>query len=124
MFRIILVIFFFFNLMYADNLLVHKKLIPITLLQIDSIIKKKTKEINLIIIVNKNEEIKALKLKDLLPKTIKEYDLNIDIIYESKSIKYIENNNKKIDAIYCFNLKKDSYKNIINFTINNKNILK
>jgi hypothetical protein len=99
---------------------IHKRIIPISLLQIDDIMNKNDKKINLVIITPKNQMAKALEFKELLPSSIKSFSLNVIVIEENAIIEYGLENQKNIDAFYCFDLSKDICKFIQKFTIENK----
>jgi DNA integrity scanning protein DisA with diadenylate cyclase activity len=120
MIRIVFIFLLTFSFVYSGILNIHKKIIPISLLQIKEIINKDKKIINIVIIANKNEEINALSLKESFPKKIKSYRIKITIIYEKNWKSKIVQSKIKYDAIYLFPLKKREYKKIINYAnINN-----
>ena len=120
MFKYIFYILFVINFSYGNILTVHKKILPISLLQVNNIIHKNEKNLNLAIIVNKNEEVNAIYLKDLMPKNIKSFKLNINIIYEKDIIQKLIHTNTKYDAIYCFDLSTNNYNKVINYSITNQ----
>jgi len=105
---------------FADILSIHKKIVPITILQSNKIVTKENKIIKLAIIVNKTEELKAIKFMNLLPNDVKSYKLDTTIIFE----KDLQNRSQlqDFDALYCFNLNSNSYKFISNFAIDNKKL--
>ncbi len=113
---IILTSIFYINLK-ADILLIHKRIVPISLLQVKDIVNKKDKIITFVIVTNKNQIAKALRFKELLPSSIKSFTLNISIVYESDIIQY--SNKNKIDAFYCFSLSNDICRFIANFAQQN-----
>ena len=119
LYSLFIIFILFTSVIKADNLLVHKKIVPISLLQINDIANKKNKVISLTIVVKDSQMLKALKLKKLLPKTIKSFVLSVTIVKE-KDIRYYSLKNQGIvDAFYCFDLSKKSYKFLKYFTINN-----
>ncbi|MCK5294058.1 MAG: DUF4154 domain-containing protein [Arcobacteraceae bacterium] len=118
--KLIIFLIFFSNYLNANILSIHKKIVPISLLQVSSIVNKEVKKINLAIVVKKGEELQAISLQDLMPDKIKTYTLNIEIIYENRIEEQLINNYEHFDAIYLFNLKKENYQKIINYSINNK----
>ena len=124
MFRnFIITISLFFTILNADILDIHKKIVPISLLQVSSIVNKQNKIISLIIIVNKNEELKALRFKRLLPKTIKKYKFKVNIIYENELLNGYKNYLlEDCDAIYSFHIQKNSSKQLSKFAIKNRKI--
>ena len=114
--RIILLGFLMFNILCADILAIHKRIIPISLLQVKNIAKKKDKVINLAIVVKDNEYLKAKEFQELLPTKIKSFRLNSKIIKDDKNL--LSNlNNDNIDAIYVFYLNKESFKVVQDFSI-------
>jgi hypothetical protein len=117
----IIIFCFLVNIIYADILTIHKKIVPIILLQSKQIITKNDKILNLALVVNQDEEIKAYEFKDILATKIKNFNLKIHIFYESDIKKniFLLNNS---DGIYCFNLSNDTYNLIKNYAINYKKI--
>ncbi len=111
---------YFLSTVNADMLAVHKRIIPISLLQIDNIVKKTDKKINLVIITPKNQMVKALEFKELLPSIIKSFFLNVKVIEEKDIQEYGLKNQNNIDAIYCFDLSKNICKFIKKFTNKNR----
>jgi Asp-tRNA(Asn)/Glu-tRNA(Gln) amidotransferase A subunit family amidase len=103
----------------ADLLNIHRKLVPMTILQIKSIVKKSIKDIKILIITNQNELIKAQKLQSLFPNKIKKFTLQTQIVQESDIDKLY---NYNFDAIYCFSLEQASYDTIKNISLK-KNIV-
>ena len=105
-----------FSFIKADELLIHKRIIPISLLQNTHILEKKDKIINFIIAVDNDQILKALEFKKILPKKIKNYKLNIIVLKEKDIKKYCQTHNN-IDAIYMFDLSNDIWSYIKKFTI-------
>ena len=102
----------------ANILLIHKEIVPISLLQVENIVSKSEKTIHLLIITKENQMAQALKLKELLPKSIKSFAINTTIINDKNMERYTLNTKNHIDAIYCFDLSAKQYK-FIN-TLKNK----
>jgi len=98
------------SLFSSDLLKIHRKLVPMTLLQVKSIAKKDDKTIRILIIVNTNELLIAQELEELIPHKIKNFNIKVDILQESNIDDLIS---KKFDSIYTFSLKDETY-DIIN----------
>jgi len=105
------------SLFGSDLLKIHKKLVPMTLLQVKSIAKKDDKTIKIIIIANKNEYLKAQELQEMFPKKIKSFSLQTEIV-EELNIKKIKS--MDFDAIYSFALNKASYQLIKDISVYKK----
>ena len=105
------------SLFGSDLLKIHKKLVPMTLLQVKTIAKKSDKTIKIIIIANKNEYLKAQELQEIFPKKIKSFSLQTEIVEES-NIETIKS--MSFDAIYSFALKKVNYQFIKNISVDKK----
>lgn len=120
MFKIISIFFLLLGLLHADILSIHKKIVPIVLLQSTQISQKYPKEINLGIIVSKDEIVKARNFKELLPKNYKNYLLNIHIIYEENLQKDLYNRSNNYDALYIFSITSSNYERVKEYSINNQ----
>jgi len=96
-----------YTLFGSDLLKIHRKLVPMTLLQVSTIAKKSDKTIKIVIVVNKNEQLKAIKLQNLFGEKIKRFNLDVKIVEESE---ISELSNLDFDAIYAFTLTDSSYK--------------
>ena len=107
--KIIVFIAFSLSLFGSDLLQIHRKLVPMTLLQVNSIAKKADKTINIYIISNENELLKAHEFKTMLPKKIKSFKINPTVVEESNIDELF---NDDIDAIYTFSLSDLSYTTI------------
>jgi len=105
------------SLFGSDLLKIHRKLVPMTLLQVKTIAKKYDKTIKIIIISNENELLIAQELQDLIPKKIKTFKIKTEILQESNINKL---NIKKFDAIYTFSLKDKTYKSINSISLEKK----
>jgi hypothetical protein len=108
------------SILDADMISIHKRIIPISLLQISDIIKKEKREINFIIATKENQIAKALEFKELLPKTVKSFVLKSVVVTDNNIKEYLIEHKNSIDAIYCFDLTKSSCKLIKEFTTKNK----
>jgi len=104
------------SLFSSDLLKIHRKLVPMTLLQVKSIVKKEDKTIKILIIANANELLKAQELKDLIPNKIKNFYIETNIIEELDVDTLLT---LKVDAIYTFSLKHSSYETINKFSLKN-----
>jgi len=104
-----IVLAFSFSLFGNDLLKIHRKLVPMTLLQVSTIAKKNDKTIKIIIVVNKNERVKANKLQNLFGDKIKKFSLDVKILEEENitRLKTLD-----FDALYAFTLAKENYKTI------------
>ena len=112
-----IVIAFSLSLFGSDLLKIHRKLVPITLLQVKSIVKKNDKTIKILIIVNENELLKAQELEDLMPNKIKNFYMETNILKESKIDELLT---LDFDAIYTFSLKNSTYEVINRYCLKNK----
>ncbi len=115
---IIITIFIFSNLK-ANILSIHKRIVPVCLLQIEDIVNKTDKEINLVLVVNKKQISKAIEFKDLLPNKIKLFSLNTKILYDTDIKNYLNDNKNHIDAFYYFDIEKSLYRLLNNYTKKN-----
>ncbi len=97
----------------ANTLQIHKRIIPMSLLQIHNIINKDKREINFLIITKSNQISKALELQEIFPKKIKSFSIITTVIEEQNMEEYMLNNGKNIDAVYGFGLSVKQY-SIIN----------
>ena len=104
-----------FNTLKADILSIHKKIIPISLLQINSITHKKNKNINFLIISSKNQMAQAIEFKKDLPNKIKIFNLHKTIINANDTKQYLSKHNNFIDGIYLFDIDKKYLHDIIKF---------
>ena len=104
-----IVLAFSFSLFGSDLLKIHRKLVPMTLLQVKTIAQKSDKTIKIIIVVNKNERVKALELQTLFASKVKKFSLYTQILEESNIDKL---SSLDFDALYVFTLSKSSYKSI------------
>jgi hypothetical protein len=110
--KILFIVLLFLASLLGDDLLnIHRKLVPMTLLQVKNIAQKSDKTIKIVIITNENELIKAQKFQKLLPSKIKGYSLESKIIDETQINKLV---NMEYDSIYAFTLKKQNYEFIAN----------
>jgi len=98
------------SLFGSDLLKIHRKLVPMTLLQVKNIIKKEDKTIKILIIANENELLTAQELADLIPNKIKNFFIEVNILKESNIDNLLI---LDFDAIYTFSLKNETY-NVIN----------
>ncbi|MEA2098700.1 MAG: hypothetical protein U9P72_01065 [Campylobacterota bacterium] len=105
-----------FSLFGSDLLKIHKKLVPMTLLQVKTIAKKSDKTIKIMIVVNENERLKAQTLQDMFAKKVKKFSLQTQILEENNINKLSTIN---FDAIYAFSLSESSYKIINNISKSN-----
>ncbi len=106
--KIIFVVLLSSLLLFSSDLLnIHRKLIPMTLLQIKTIAKKSDKTIKILIITKENELLKAHKLQDMFSSNVKNFTLETQILQES-DIQEIYS--MKFDAIYAFSLDRSTYK--------------
>jgi len=114
---IILLIFFFyfFNNLKADLLSIHQRIIPISLLQINSIMHKQDKNINFIIISSKNQMAKAIEFRKNLPNKIKIFNLHKTIVNTNNAKQYLSKHSHFIDGIYLFDIDEKELNYIINF---------
>ena len=114
-----IVFILFISNINADNLLIHKRIIPISLLQIKDIVNKYDKKILIVIVAKQIQIEQAFKFKELLPKTIKTFKLKA-VIVKDKDLQYYSLKNQDfIDAFYCFDLSDNSYKFLDTFTKTN-----
>lgn len=109
-----LLLAFSLSIFGSDLLNIHKKLVPMTLLQVKTIAKKSEKNMKIIIVVNENEILKAKELKDMFPSKIKKFSLTTKIVKESDITNLAS---LEFDAIYTFSLSKLSYKMINNISM-------
>lgn len=106
--KIIFVVLLSSLLLFSSDLLnIHRKLIPMTLLQIKTIAKKSDKTIKILIITKENELLKAHKLQNMFSSSVKNFTLETQILQES-DIQEIYS--MKFDAIYAFSLDRSTYK--------------
>jgi len=105
------------SLFCSDLLKIHRKLIPITLLQVKNIVKKDDKTIKILIVANENELLKAQELEDLMPNKIKNFYIETNILKESKIDELLT---LDFDAIYTFLLKNSTYEVINKYCLKNK----
>jgi len=104
-----LIVLTFFIEVQADILSIHKKIVPISLLQIKSIVQNSKKSIHLVIVAKRNQMAKALQFKSMLPLSIKSFSFKT-VVIDEKDIKfYALKNQGYIDAFYCFELTDKSY---------------
>ena len=104
------------SLFGSDLLKIHRKLVPMTLLQVKSIAKKKNKTIKVLIIANENELLTAQELEDLIPNKIKKFYIETNILLESNIDNLLT---LEFDAIYTFSLKDPTYKIINEISLKN-----
>jgi len=105
------------SLFGSDLLKIHRKLVPITLLQVKNIVKQDDKTIKILIVANENELLKAQELEDLMPNKIKNFYIEINILKESKIDELLT---LDFDAIYTFSLKNSTYEVINRYCLKNK----
>jgi len=116
---IVLTTVFFANIK-ADILTIHKRIVPISLLQIKDIVYKRHRAIYIVIVAKETQMAQAYKFKELLPKTIKTFELDAAVV-KDKDIQYYSLKNQDfIDAFYCFDLSDNSYRFLNAFTKNNR----
>ncbi len=107
--KYILILLIFCLNVNANTLEIHKRIIPISLLQIKNIVNKNEKTIHLLIVTKGNQMAQALKLKELLPKRVKSFSIIITIIKNKYLQKYTLEDKNTIDAMYCFDLSSKQY---------------
>ena len=105
------------SLFGSDLLKIHRKLVPITLLQVKNIVKQDDKTIKILIVANENELLKAQELEDLMPNKIKNFYIETNILKESKIDELLT---LDFDAIYTFSLKNSTYEVINRYCLKNK----
>jgi len=105
------------SLIGSELLKVHRKLVPMILLQVKDIAKKKNKIIKILIVANTNELLIAQELKELIPKKIKYFDIKTSILEESNINELWVLN---YDAIYAFSLSKKTYDMINQISLKDK----
>jgi hypothetical protein len=104
----------------SNILTIHKKIVPITILQVKEIAQKSSKIIHVALVVSSLEMLKALQLQKELPKKIKGFHILTDVIYEEELPKKILNSKKSYDVFYIFDVGQQSFKELIDFSIKNK----
>lgn len=100
---------------FADMLGVHQRIIPISLLQVKKIAKKKDKVINFVIVVSGKETTRASTFEGLLPQKLKSFIFNTKIVKEESLRSALK---EDVDAIYVFGLSDKGFEEIKEFSIN------